>query len=77
MAVHVGFDQTGIHVHLRRPQPQAQQLVVQAVEYRREAAATNPIGEVADAGMVENRVVDGQETKPSVGDIFTFPEIRT
>ena len=70
MAIHVGLHQAGIHVHLRRQQPHAQQLVVQAVKDCPETVATDPVDEVADAGVVEHRVIDGQETEPSVGDVF-------
>ena len=50
---HVGFDQAGVHVHLRQQHPQSQQLVVQTVEYGRETVPTDPVDEVADGRMVE------------------------
>ena len=70
IAAYVGFDQAGIHVHLRRQQPHAQQLVVQTVEDCREAIPGNPINETPDAGMVENRIANGEKTKPAISEIL-------
>ena len=71
-AVHVGLDQAGIGVHLRRRQPQPEQFVIQALEDGAEALSASPLDEVADGGMVEDRVVDGEEAKPAVGQILGY-----
>ena len=68
----VSLDQAGVHVHLRRQQAQAHQLLVQSVEDGLESLPANAVDEVTDSGMVEHRVVDGQETEPAVGQIFRY-----
>ena len=47
-----------------------QQLLVQAVKDGAEALPANALYEVADGGVVEHGVADGEETKPAVGDVF-------
>ena len=62
-AVDLGLDQAGIGVHLRRQQAQPEQFVIQAMK---DGLAANPFDEVADGGMIEHHIVDGEETEPAV-----------
>ena len=68
MPAHVGFDQTGICVHLSGQQSQPQQLPVEAIEYVSEALIADTLDEVADGRVVEHPVVYRQEIEPAKRD---------
>lgn len=70
MAAFVGFDQTEVGIKLGIMQLRPKQLLIEAVECLPELFPANASDEVADAKVVEYRVVDGRKAEPAERNIF-------